>query len=421
MKLDRRTAIAATGAAMALPSLPVRAAQDGPAASWVPGADRIEQLAALAGTHNIPGASAAIFEDGDIAWTWTYGVQSVASRTPIGATTLFQAASLSKPVTAYVTMQMIEHGMLGLNDRLIDYHRPQGLSDHPWSAQVTVRHALTHASGLPNWPERTEGTVIEPAFAPGTAYSYSGQAYQWVQAAIERVSGHSLEELCRRYLFAPGGLDDMAMLWLPGRAGREALGHVVGEDGVNVLEPSLFDQFAGARLHQLAQRWGRPLASFTLDDYRAAYRAIGSFGNERLDAIPDWRWERPQMALANAASSLRTTPSDYARFMALMLPGQPARPGLLSDTGRQLMLFPQTERPAPRAHVPAGIGWALERREGRIVYHHWGMNGTSYVSNALGDPLLRRTIVVMANGSTGGPFIDAAALLLTGTRYAPYV
>ncbi len=148
---------------------------------------------------------------------------------------------------------------------------------------------------------------------------------------------------------------------------------------------------------------------------------IDGFGNERLDAIPAYRWERPQMALANAASSLRTTPSDYARFMALMLPGQLPREGLLSETGRQLMLVPQTEREAPRAHVPAGIGWALERRESGIVYHHWGLNGQSYVSNALGDPVLRRTIVVMANGSTGGPFIDAAALLLTGTDYAPYV
>ncbi|MBB3033467.1 serine hydrolase domain-containing protein [Alteriqipengyuania lutimaris] len=421
MRLTRRMLIASGGATMAASAWPARA-QAETKESWVPDDRALETLETLARKHSIPGASAAIYENGDIAWTWAYGVQSVASGKPVGPETLFQAASLSKPVTAYVTMQMIEHGLLGLDDRLIDYHRPERLSDNPWSTQVTVRHALTHATGLPNWPERDETTVIEPAFAPGTGYSYSGQAFQWVQAAIERISGHSLQELCSRYLFAPAALDDMAMLWLPGRVDREALGHVLGDDGVNTLEPSFFDQKVGAQLYRISQRWGRPLTSFTLDDYRAAFRVIDSFDDERLDGFGAYRWERPQMALANAASSLRTTPTDYARFLALMLPPPPAqREGLLPEAGRALMLTPQTERDAPKGNVPAGIGWGLERREGRIVYHHWGMNGQSYVSNALGDPALRRTIVVMSNGSSGGPFIDQAALMLTGTPYANYV
>ena len=414
--IDRRQLLGYAAATAAFAPAVLRARPLPDTASWVPTPAQVDAIEALARTHQIPGASAAVFENGAVAWQWTYGVQSTASGVPVNRNTLFQAASLSKPVTAYVTMQMIEAGLLRLDDRLIDFHRPDLLSDHAWSSQVTVRHALTHSTGLPNWPAREEDIVIEPEFEPGTAYSYSGQAYQWVQAAIERIAGTSLQHLCEQYLFAPAGLDDMAMLWLPGRAPREALGHVLNDDRTNSLEPMLFDQVVGARLQQVSQRWQRPLASFTLDDYRAAYRLIDNFGHERVDAIADYRWDRPQTALANAAASLRTTPADYARFLALMLPG-PSADGLLSATARDSMLTVQTERPPNRYHLPAGIGWGLERYEGRLVYHHWGMNGQSYVSNALGDPALRRTLCFMCNGSSGGPFIDQAASLLTGGGY----
>ena len=414
--MKRRTVFRLGAGAIAAIGAPLSASERNRSA-WIPDAERSDRLERLFQERNVAGASAAIFEAGEVAWTWSGGVQNVETGRPVNEFTLFQAASLTKPVTAYIAMQMVEHGLIRLEDRLIDYHRPVGLSDHPWSSQVTVLQALTHTSGLPNWPDGKEDVVIQPAFEPGKGYDYSGQAFQWVQAALETISGASLQELAQQYLFAPAGLGDMAMHWLPGRAYREALGHVVNDAGENELDAIQFDQIVGSRLHELANRWGRELSSFTLEDYRAAFRAIDSFGDERVDRIERYRWERPDMALSNAAASLRTTPSDYTRFLALMLPGQGGRPGLLSDESRRMMLTPQAARGGDKANMPPGIGWGLELYEGRWVYHHWGQNGPSYVSNSVGEPDTGRAIVVMANSTTGGPFIDAAARLLTGTPY----
>lgn len=388
--------------------------------SWVPDEAMLVRLEKLFASHNVAGASFAILEQGEVAWTGAYGHRNAAMRDPVTDTTLFQLASLSKPIFAYIVMNMIEHGRLSLDDRLADYVRPFGYADTPWSRAITVRHALTHRSGLPNWRERLEGAVLAPAFEPGTGYSYSGEAYSWLQEVVEAVENASLHDVASKYLFAPAGLDDMAYLWLPGRDHREVYGHSLDASGGNLPDRRQFSRQYGAMAHALANRWGRELSALRQVDMRMINDVIQwPDGSDWADR-PAWTWQLPAYALANAPSSARSTARDYARFLALMLPGRSQAAGLLSDEARRMMITPQSERP-DKANMPSGIGWGIERFGGRTFYQHWGRNGASYTALALADPETRRGIVAMANSETGGPFIDEAAAMLTRTPFATFV
>lgn len=417
-----RRSVLKAGGALAMsaglsPALLAQAASD--RRSWVPDGTMLERLEALFVERQVAGASFAILEDGDVAWTGTYGHRNTALGDPVTRSTLFQVASLSKPIFAYVVMNMIGHGLLGLDDRLADYVRPTGYADSAWARSVTVRHALTHRSGLPNWRAGEADAELAPAFEPGSDYSYSGEAYSWLQEVVEAIAGKSLQDVAQHYLFAPAKLGDMAYLWLPGRDHREVYGHKLEESGTNVPDPIQLDRMIGPLIHRKAAAMGRPLGTLTQAEIRDILRTI-DWPDGVLRERPAWLWQRPGNALANAPSSARSSAYDYARFLALMLPGRGGEPGLLDDAARRMMITPQAERP-DRPEMPPGIGWGIERYEDQMVYQHWGRNGAQHCSLALADPATGRGIVAMANSETGGPFIDAAAAMLTRTPYKTFV
>ena len=199
-------------------------------------------------TYKVAGAGIARIEDGEVIWERGYGVTNIETGQRVTEKTLFQAASLSKPIFAYVAMQAVERGVIGLDDRLVDYARPAGLSDHVWSSEIRVRDALQHTTGLPNWRPMEETLPLVPAYKPGTDSSYSGEAYYWLQLALEAITGDGLDTIMREYLFEPAGLGDMSMLWEAARDGREVYGHTVDEDGNLRISDIQFAREQGQRL-----------------------------------------------------------------------------------------------------------------------------------------------------------------------------
>ncbi len=420
--IRRRSVLKNAGALAALTGMApaVLAETAVPARSWIPNDTMISRLEDLFKKRNVAGASFAILEEGEVAWAQSFGFRNTTTQDRITNNTLFQVASLSKPIFAYVVMNMIEQGRIKLDDRLSDYVRPIGYSGTPWSRAITIRHVLTHQTGLPNWRERSEGVPLEPAVEPGTGYSYSGEAYSWLQEVVEAIENASLHEVASHYLFAPAGLEDMAFLWLPDRDRREVFGHSLDASGQNVPDGLQFSREYGSLVHKVATRWGRELSSLRQADIRTINEVIEWPVGSTLADRPKWLWKLPDYALANAPSSARATASDYARFLALMLPDQNQPAGLISNEARKFMLTPQSERP-DQPNMPSGIGWGLERFQGRLYYQHWGRNGANYTALSLADPVTKRGIVAMANSETGGPFIDEAAAMLTGTPFKTFV
>lgn len=415
-KLNRRDLLKAGAAISALPLMGLGLTQP----LWArPPSFASDLITQKIEENKLPGAGVAFVENGELAWEGAYGVTNIATQTPVDEHTLFQAASLSKPIFAYTVFQAIDKGMLSLDDRLSDHFVPEDMADHPWAKAVTVRDALQHTAGLPNWRNDDDGpSPLMPAYEPGTDTGYSGEAYHWLQRVMEAVTGMGLDALMRELLFRPAGLDDMAMLWSPERDGREVYAHKFDEDGALIVDDFQYIREYGPRLHDVAVKWGKPMNTWTASDHQRAAREMEAPAHPRMIGLPSWRWSRPSLTTIDSASSLRTTPANFARFLSLMMPGRPRAEWQITEATRKLMLTPQYERPDVQNGVlPRGFGWGLEKGPNGIAFYHWGKNGPSHHAVAVGDPTTRRGIVVMTHGPNGKPFIREVVTRLMGQNY----
>lgn len=372
-----------------------------------PSEDIAQFLEAKISEHKLPGAGLAYVESARLAWEAGFGATNIATQAKVTPHTLFQAASLTKPLFAYVVHQAIDLGELSLDDRLVDYVRPADLSPNPWNDEVTVRDALQHTTGLPNWRDHGDWIKpLDPSYQPGTDSSYSGEAFHWLQQVMERITGKGVDALMRDRLFEPGRLDDMQMHWSADRDAREVYSHELNETGDLVVRDLQYIREIGWRFHEVSERWGKPLNQWTTWDHAKAVSEMRPHTHKRLSGNPSWVWSVAGRSIIDSASSLRCTPGDYARFVCLMMPGRPREAWQVEEKTRQLMLAPQYERPTVQNGVlPRGLGWGLEKRSEGIVFYHWGKNGRSHHALALGDVAKRRGIVVMTHGTNGKAFI----------------
>lgn len=401
-----------------------RAAPQTARTNWIPNAALEVSIAAYMAQHGVPGLAIAVVHDGQLAWEGHYGVSNVQHGTPINKRTLFQAASLTKPVFAYGVMKLIEAGKLGLDSRLADYVLPPGVSRSDWTRAITVRHVLTHSTGLPNWRDDADiHSDMAPQFEPGTGYSYSGEAFHWLQMVVETITGVGIRDVLRRLVLEPAGLLDMEMMWTPERDAREVYGHGASDGGEPVASPNLARREHWPRLHAVAQQWGRPMISWSHKDFVEAHAVMRPHTMAPFASMSLQEWNLPSNVAISAASSLRTTVGDYARFMALMMdtPGG-SKAWQLKPNSRKSMLTPQRPRPE-RPQLPPGLGWGVELRADGNLFHHWGKNGQAHISLALGDAQRRRSLVIMINGAGrpgggGGALVEQVAVALTGVAYA---
>lgn len=247
-------AVLAAAAACA-PSPPVTA----------PAPAELRDMPDLLRESGVPGLSIAVVRNGEVAWTGAYGTVNDSARSPLDAETVFEAASMSKPVFAWMVLRLADRGLIDLDRPLAElvgqYPR---LAQEPRWRRITARMVLSHSSGLPNWG----GDTLQLAFDPGTGYRYSGEGFTLLQKAIERVTGRSLEELARREVFGPLGMKRSSFVWQ--------------------------NRFEG----------------------NAAWAT-----NWHWYVAPVSRWAEP-----NAAYTLITTAGDYARFVAAVLTGRGLSP-----------------------------------------------------------------------------------------------
>jgi CubicO group peptidase (beta-lactamase class C family) len=173
---------------------------------------------------DIPGLSIALIRNGQIVWTEGFGVTNVITDKPVTPGTVFEVASISKVVTAYTALRLVEQGELSLDEPLSAYLSEPWLPPSDYADRITLRHLASHSSGL------TDG-VIPPvdksiAFEPGSDFLYSSIGALYVQEAIEQVTGKSLEDAAREAVFEPLGMSSSSFANKADVLPRMANGHM---------------------------------------------------------------------------------------------------------------------------------------------------------------------------------------------------
>jgi len=149
---------------------------------------------------NVMGAAFSELDSSGIADLQTFGFRNFGTKQNVTATTLFEAASLSKPVFSALVFRLAENELINLDKPLIQYLSFEAISD-PNFKEVTARHILTHTAGLPNWISKTDNVKLK--FTPGSKFNYSGEGYLYLQRVVEHLTQKSIDELMTEYVFRP--------------------------------------------------------------------------------------------------------------------------------------------------------------------------------------------------------------------------
>ena len=165
--------------------------------------EQVDQLITAYQDHyNIPGVSLALIKDGQLVYHKTYGVKNTNTKEPVDETTLFEAASITKPVFAYVVLRLADRNLIDLDKPLFEYLPFEQLSKYPEYKKMTARHVLIHRSGLPNWG-------IDMINEPGEKYGYSGEGFEYLKRVVVHITGKTIEQLLDEELISPLGLHHM--------------------------------------------------------------------------------------------------------------------------------------------------------------------------------------------------------------------
>jgi CubicO group peptidase (beta-lactamase class C family) len=161
----------------------------------------------------VPGLAIAVIRDGKTMWLHGFGMKEVKTGQPVTGETVFEAASLSKPVFAYGVLKLLEQGKLGLDVPLTAYLPKPFVAGDERLAKITARIVLSHRTGFPNWP--ADDGSVSIYFMPGTRFSYSGEGYIYLQRVVEQITGKSLNQYMTEAVFTPLGMTSSSYVWRP--------------------------------------------------------------------------------------------------------------------------------------------------------------------------------------------------------------
>lgn len=362
---------------------------------WSPREALLAEIPTLMELANVPGLAFAVV-DGTRVSTYVFGRSRREFLQDVSPLTEFEAASLGKPVFTAAALRLVDAGALSLDRPLSSY---VSLPDvvNPDARAITLRHVLSHTTGLPNW-RQVPGTLA-PEFPPGSRFTYSGEGMFYLQRVIEQVSGLPIERVMREQVLDPLGMANTSYVWRPAFNDTMATGY--DERGA-VLE--VYADI-GRKLQPLAEEWHQPMADWRYADEERAART----------AFPDLP-PLAQFMVPNVAGSMFTTVADYARFLVAMLS---ERGGALafSQPTRRAMFEPQVQLNSALAW---GLGWGLERTDGADLIWHWGANG-SFRNFVLADPERRRGVVVLVNSANGPKLYERIITSITGRDHPAFL
>lgn len=152
--------------------------------------------------YGIPGVSLALIRDGKLFYHNTFGYKNNFSKELVDSTTLFEAASITKPVFAYVVLRLAERGIIDLDKPLAEYLPFEDLAEYPEYKKMTGRHVLVHKTGLPNWGRKMQA-------APGEKYGYSGEGFEYLKRVLVKITSKEADRLVEEEIIEPQHIENM--------------------------------------------------------------------------------------------------------------------------------------------------------------------------------------------------------------------
>lgn len=292
--------------------------------------------------NGVASVSLAQIENGKLVRVAAYGLQSPG--VPASPATLYNIASLTKPLTAEVVLRLASQGKLSLDEPMDRAFVDPDLAKDPRHSLLTARLALTHQTGLPNW-RPPSGLAFDSD--PGTKWSYSGEGFQYVARFAQAPMKQPLDRLAQTYVFRPLGMRSSSYIGQPWYKGRIAL-------------PT-----------DATGKWLEP-------------------------SIP---------GKANAADLVYTTPRDYARFMLAVLNDSGLAPTIAKQRSASQVSLMDVACSGKHAascppHVGFGLGWQLMQFPSGTVLMHTGKDEGLFTFVYL-DRARRNGTVVFTNSDVG--------------------
>ena len=314
-----------------------------------------DNVPSLMKEFNVPGVSIVLIKNKQWAFSKSFGVEDALTSQPVNENTMFEACSMTKPVFAFIVLQLVEQNKLDLDEPLCNYLDEKFYGEDSVYKKINARMILSHQSGLPNWrkgEEEREGP-LPIYFTPGERFSYSGEGYFYLQRVIEKITAKSLEDNAKELIFQPLGLNHSSFIWT---------------DQIDSL-------------------------------ISCGHDTSGKF-------LAKSKYLHP-----NSAYTLYITVEDYAKFILEIINSSQSNSLLLSKLYTGKMLEPQVDvlvrDPIERPGRGLGLftywslGWAVDSTASGKIYYHSGANRTGFRCYSQFNLDEGTGIVIMTNSLNG--------------------
>ena len=362
------------------------AAAPGPAPVWhrLDGSARTSRqidaaVAGLMARGQVPGLALALIQDGQPVHVKAYGLRSVEKKLPLETETVMYGASLTKLAFAYMVMQLVDEGIVKLDQPigaylkkpLQEYPKYAELAGDPRWKRLTPRMLLDHSPGFPNFRFINPDGKLDFKFDPGTRYAYSGEGINLMQFVLEEGLGLDVGKEMQRRVFDRFGMKRTSMTWRDDFA------------------PNLAD-------------------GYDLNGKREGHHQRGS---------------------VRAAGSMDTTIADYAKFLAGFMRGdglsaaaraEMLRPQLAIQSAHQFPTLEPKTNPANRAiGLAAGLGSVLFKGPAGAAFYKGGHD--DWTDNlAVCVETKKRCILLLSNSVRAETIYPAVVRAVFGETGLPW-
>jgi CubicO group peptidase (beta-lactamase class C family) len=346
----------------------------------IPVTELDSKVSQLMNAAHVTGLGLAVLHEGKIVYLKAHGVRDRKDGARLTEHSSMCGASLAKAIFAAVVMQLVEEGVLDL-DQPVERALGQSLGEFPdyrdlrgdeRTQRFTLRMLLDHTSGLPNWRTFMPEKKLAIHFEPGSRYSYSGEGIAIAQLVVEKVTGKDTTTLMQERIFGPFAMPRTSMVWRPAFESDLAVGHDEQE---------------------------KPLG-------------------------------HRKRTKAGAAGSMDTCLEDYTKFIEALLQDRVMKKESLAEMTRpQVEIFSKAQFPTLSTEttdenravgLAYGLGWGVLQRtsHGPAFFKEGHDDGWEHYSICY--PASKSAVIIMTNSSNGESIFKQLLEIVTGDQSFPW-